>query len=143
MDNHNYRTRQNIRQRRKRATDQAHTMTSTVVIIKQQEFLLIKPLEEVKKNKKIASLENLTTKKMSTAHIAQNIAETCQKYFQSFIAIEMSQHFCQILQNISLQHYNFQFLKYFCKQIFNAFRNNVENSIEMCRFYTFQEYFKI
>ena len=53
FENHNYRTRQNIRQRRKRATDQAHTMTSTVVIIKQQEFLLIKPLEEVKKNKKL------------------------------------------------------------------------------------------
>ena len=52
------------------------------------------------------------------AHIAQNITETCQKYFQSFIAIEIfSQNFCQILQNISLQHYNFNFLKYFCKQI--------------------------
>ena len=52
------------------------------------------------------------------SHIAQNIAETCQKYFQSFIAIEiLSQYFCQILQNISLQHYNFNILKYFCKQI--------------------------
>ena len=50
------------------------------------------------------------------AHIAQNIAETCQKYFQSFIAIEMlPQHFCQLFQNISLQHYNFNFLKYFCE----------------------------
>ena len=50
--------------------------------------------------------------------IAQNIAETCQKYFQSFIAIEiLSQYFCQILQNISLQHYNFNILKYFCEQI--------------------------
>ena len=49
-------------------------------------------------------------------HIAQNIAETCQKYFQSFIAIEiLLQHFCQLFQNISLQHYNFNFLKYFCK----------------------------
>ena len=43
-------------------------------------------------------------------HIAENIAETCQKYFQSFIAIE-------ILQNILLQHYNFNTLKYFCKPI--------------------------
>ena len=34
-------------------------------------------------------------------HIAQNIAETCQKYFQYFIAIEiLSQYFCQILQHI-------------------------------------------
>ena len=50
------------------------------------------------------------------SHIAQNIAETCQKYFQSFIAIEiLSQHFCQILRNVSLQNYNFNFLKYFCK----------------------------
>ena len=39
-----------------------------------------------------------------TTHIAQNIAETCQKYFQSFIAIEiLPQHFCQLVQNISLQ----------------------------------------
>ena len=39
------------------------------------------------------------------SHIAQNNAEICQKYFQSFIAIEiLSQYFCQILQNISLQH---------------------------------------
>ena len=30
---HNYRTSQNIRQRRKRAPDQAYTMTSTVVMI--------------------------------------------------------------------------------------------------------------
>ena len=29
-------------------------------------------------------------------HIAQNITETCQKYFQSFIAIEiLPQHFCK------------------------------------------------
>ena len=29
------------------------------------------------------------------SHIAQNITETCQKYFQSFIAIEiLSQYFC-------------------------------------------------
>ena len=47
-------------------------------------------------------------------HIAQNIAERCQEYFLYFIAIEiLSQHFCQILQNISSQHYNFNFLKYF------------------------------
>ena len=53
-----------------------------------------------------------------SSHIAQNIAETCQKYFQSFIATEIfSQHFFQILQNISSQHYNFNFLKYFWKQI--------------------------
>ena len=52
----------------------------------------------------------------ATTHIAQNIAETCQKYFQSFIAIEiLPQHFCQLFQNISLQNYNFNFLKYFCK----------------------------
>ena len=44
-----------------------------------------------------------------------NFAETCQKYFQSFIAIEiLRQHFCQLFQNISLQHYNFNFLEYFC-----------------------------
>ena len=49
-------------------------------------------------------------------HIAQNIAETCQKYFQALIAIEiLPQHFCQLFQNILLQHYNFNFLKYFCK----------------------------
>ena len=48
--------------------------------------------------------------------IAENITETCQKYFQSFIAIEiLPQNFCQLFQNISLQHYNFNFLKYFCK----------------------------
>ena len=52
------------------------------------------------------------------AHIAQNIAETCQKYFQSFNAIKiLSQYFCQLLKNISLQHYNFNILKYFSKQI--------------------------
>ena len=51
-------------------------------------------------------------------HIAQNTAETCQRYFQSFIAIEiLSQYFCQILQNISLQHHIFNILKYFCKEI--------------------------
>ena len=39
---------------------------------------------------------------MKFTHIAQIIAETCQKYFQSFIATEMlSQHFYRILQNIS------------------------------------------
>ena len=51
-----------------------------------------------------------------STHIAQSIAETWQKYFQSFIAIEiLPQHFCQFFQNISLQHYNFNFLKYVCK----------------------------
>ena len=39
-------------------------------------------------------------------HIAQNIAETCQKYFQSFIATK-------ILQNILSQDCNFNNLKYF------------------------------
>ena len=35
-------------------------------------------------------------------HIAQNITERCQEYYLYFIAIEiLSQHFCQILQNIS------------------------------------------
>ena len=33
FENHNYRTSQNVRQRRKRAPDQAYTMTSTVVMI--------------------------------------------------------------------------------------------------------------
>ena len=43
--------------------------------------------------------------KVPTTHIAQNIAETCQKYFESFIAIEiLPQHVCQLFQNISLQH---------------------------------------
>ena len=38
-------------------------------------------------------------------YIAQNIAKTCQKYFQSFITIEtLPPHFCQLLQNISLQN---------------------------------------
>ena len=51
-----------------------------------------------------------------SSHIAQNIAETCQKYFQSFIAIEiLPQNFCQLFQNISLQNYNFNFLEYFYK----------------------------
>ena len=51
-----------------------------------------------------------------SAHIAQNITETCQEYFQSFIAIEiLPQHFCQLFENISLQYYNFNFLKYFSK----------------------------
>ena len=53
---------------------------------------------------------------MYVSHIAQNIAETWQKYFQSFIAIEiLLQPFFQLFQNISLQDYNFNFLKYFCK----------------------------
>ena len=37
----------------------------------------------------------------------------CEKYFQSFIAIDI----CQILKNILLQHYNFNILEYFCKHI--------------------------
>ena len=46
-------------------------------------------------------------------HTAQNIAETGQKYFQSFITNEkLSQHFCRILKNISSQLYNFNYLKY-------------------------------
>ena len=51
-------------------------------------------------------------------HIAQNIAEEYQKYFSYFIAIViLSQHFCQISQDISSQHINFNFLKYFWDQI--------------------------
>ena len=51
-------------------------------------------------------------------HIAQNIAETCQKQFQSFSATEIfSQNFFQILQNKLSEHYSFNFLKYFWKQI--------------------------
>ena len=63
-----------------------------------------------------------------TIIIAQNIAQTCQKYFVSIIENEiLSQHFRQILQNISSQHYNFNFLKYFWnKLIINSFRNIVE-----------------
>ena len=54
----------------------------------------------------------------SVTTLIQNTAEICQKYFQSFIATEIfSQHFFQILRNISSQHYNFNFLKYFWKQI--------------------------
>ena len=58
---------------------------------------------------------NTFTKGVCT-HIAQNIAETCQKYFQSFIAIEiLRQYFCQLFQKLLLQHYNFNFLEFFCK----------------------------
>ena len=43
-----------------------------------------------------------------------------------------------------MQHYNFNIPDIVVnKKIFNAFRNIVENFVEMCRFYTFQEYFKI
>ena len=66
------------------------------------------------------------------ANIAQNIAETCQKYFQSFIAIEiLSQYFCQIFKNISLQHITIlKFWNIFVKKlIFNAFRNIVYNFV--------------
>ena len=53
---------------------------------------------------------------VGVTHVAQNIAEICQKYLQSFITIEiLPQHFCQLFQNILLQHYSFNFLKYFCK----------------------------
>ena len=39
----------------------------------------------------------------AASHIAQNIAETCQKYLQSFIVIEiLPQHFCQLFQNITI-----------------------------------------
>ena len=39
---------------------------------------------------------------LDISHIAQNIAGRCQEYFRYFIAIKiLSQHFCQILQNIS------------------------------------------
>ena len=55
--------------------------------------------------------------KVVITHIAQNIVEIWQEYFLYFIAIEiLSQHFCQILQNISSQHYNFNFVRYFWKQ---------------------------
>ena len=51
-------------------------------------------------------------------HIAQNTAETYLKYFKSYIAIEiLSQHYCQVFQNNSWKHYNFNILKYFWKQI--------------------------
>ena len=54
----------------------------------------------------LCNRHNKNLKKKSSTHIAQNIAETCQKYFQSFIAIEiLPQYFCQLFQNISLQHY--------------------------------------
>ena len=63
------------------------------------------------------------------SHIAQNIAEKYQKYFQYFIAIEiLSQYFCQILQNISSQHYNFDSEIFLKKKLFNSFRNIVEKS---------------
>ena len=62
-----------------------------------------------------ATITNQKFKKIHpSTYIAQIIAETCQEYFQSFIATEiLFQHFYQILQNISSQHYNFNFLKYF------------------------------
>ena len=51
---------------------------------------------------------------ITITHIAQNIVKICQKYFQYSNVIEiLSQHFHQILQNISSQNYNFNFLKYF------------------------------
>ena len=60
------------------------------------------------------SKPNYSTAQGEISHIAQNIAETCQKYFQSFIATEIfSQNFFQGLQNISSQHYNFNSPKYF------------------------------
>ena len=53
---------------------------------------------------------------MIDTHVAQNIAETGHTYSQSFIVNEiLPQHFCQLFKNISLQHYNFNFLKYFLK----------------------------
>ena len=52
--------------------------------------------------------------KILSVHIAQDIVETRQKYSQYFIAIEiLSQHVFEVLQNISSQHYSFNFLKYF------------------------------
>ena len=51
---------------------------------------------------------------VTLTHIAQNIAETCQKYSQSFIATEiLSEYFCQILQNILSQHCNFNYWNIF------------------------------
>ena len=49
--------------------------------------------------------QRLMKNEFDDGHIAQTIAETYQKYFQSFIATEIfSEHFFQILQNISSQH---------------------------------------
>ena len=62
----------------------------------------------------------------NSLRVAQNIADTCQEYFQYFIAIEiLSQRFCQILQNVSSQHYNFNILKYFWEQ--NKYYGNCKN----------------
>ena len=55
-------------------------------------------------------------KRYKYTHIAQNIAEICQKYF-FFTKEILSEHFCKILQNISSQHYNYNFLKYFWNEI--------------------------
>ena len=52
----------------------------------------------------ILTMPNLKDQRICT-HIAQNITETYQKYFQYFIAIEIfSQHFRQILQDILSQN---------------------------------------
>ena len=62
----------------------------------------------------IAQNELVEMRELFTPHIA----ETCQKYFQSFISIEiLSQHLYQVLQNMLSQHYNFNFLKYRGKQM--------------------------
>ena len=49
FDNHNYRTSQNIRERIKRASDQAYTMTSTVVMIVLKISFQWNPLKKFKK----------------------------------------------------------------------------------------------
>ena len=61
-------------------------------------------IEKLHWSKKLRKTENFSFN-LNITHIAQNITETCQKFFQSFSAIEIfSQHFCQLFENISLQH---------------------------------------
>ena len=67
----------------------------------------------------IVKIKNYIVFFSKAAHIAQNIAEICHKYFQYFISIEiLLQNFCQILQNISSTHYSLILQKYFLKQIY-------------------------
>ena len=71
------------------------------------------------KNGDFSYVENSISRKLELiiSHVAQNIAERYHKSFQYFIAIEiLSQHFCQILQNISSQHYNLNFQEYLKKK---------------------------
>ena len=68
-------------------------------------FFVIKSYKFLESEYNLPSLHSLEIKyKSDVTHIAQNIAERCQKYFQSFIAIEiLPQHFCQLFQNTLLQ----------------------------------------